>query len=70
LEGEKEHDSLLKFAINADNYHKSVILVTLDYSQPWNLVEELEKWLSVVERFLKAVQLPKGQKEKLQSACM
>ena len=42
LEGEKQHNSLLKFALNGENIHKSVIVITLDFSKPWDLVQSLK----------------------------
>merc|ERR1711879_122500 len=57
LEGEREHDSLLKFALNADNIHKSAVLITLDFSKPWDLAETLESWLETVTKHIKSLRL-------------
>lgn len=53
LEGEREHDSLLKFAVNKDNFHKLAIMITLDFSKPWDIVDSLKKWLETLEKHIK-----------------
>eukprot|EP01132_Coremiostelium_polycephalum_P002397 gene2397-2964_t len=42
LEGEAEHNDLLKFALNKENIQNCMIVITLDFSQPWNIVEQLK----------------------------
>lgn len=49
FEGEVGHDNLLSFALNENNFHSAVAMITLDYSQPWRLAESLRKWLGVLK---------------------
>jgi len=63
LEGEKEHDSLLKFALNGENIHKSVCIITLDFSQPWNLADELQQWIALLSNHIKSLNLPSSTKD-------
>jgi len=55
LEGESTQNDLLKFALNKDNIKNSMIIITLDFSQPWSIVESLKKWLSVLEEQIKQI---------------
>ncbi|GAM23489.1 hypothetical protein SAMD00019534_066640 [Acytostelium subglobosum LB1] len=70
LEGETAHHDLLKFALTPDNIAHSMIVITLDFSQPWNIVDSLKKWLGIVESHIKSIgssqkQLMKGLDDKL-----
>lgn len=69
LEGEREHDLLLKFALNAENIHKSVILITLDFTKPWNLIQELENWLETVQKHIKSLRLTSKVLEPMKNKC-
>jgi len=49
------HAPLVDFALNEKNISNSVVLVVLDFSQPWLLVESLEKWLKVLENHIEVL---------------
>ncbi|EGG17761.1 dynein light intermediate chain [Cavenderia fasciculata] len=55
LEGETEHNELLKFALNSDNIANSMVVITLDFSQPWNIVDSLKRWLHILEEHIKTI---------------
>lgn len=69
LEGERQHNSLLKFALNAENIHKSVVLITLDFSKPWDIVQTLENWLEEVTGLIKSLRLTSKVTEPLRNKC-
>ncbi|KAL0142995.1 dynein light intermediate chain-domain-containing protein [Mucor lusitanicus] len=39
---------LLKFAIRADTFVDSCVLILLDWTRPWKFVETLERWINVL----------------------
>eukprot|EP01133_Synstelium_polycarpum_P013434 gene13434-15832_t len=55
LEGETAHHDLLKFALSSQNIGQSMIVITLDFSQPWNIVDSLKKWLGILEEHINAI---------------
>ncbi|KYR01501.1 dynein light intermediate chain [Tieghemostelium lacteum] len=55
LEGETAHNDLLKFALNHENIKNCMIMITLDFSQPWSLVDSLKKWLNILEDHIKSI---------------
>ena len=55
LEGETKHNDLLQFAVNERTISNSLVLILLDFSQPWNLVNSLNRWLGIVENHIKSV---------------
>eukprot|EP01091_Cochliopodium_minus_P008471 TRINITY_DN1928_c0_g1_i1.p1 TRINITY_DN1928_c0_g1~~TRINITY_DN1928_c0_g1_i1.p1 ORF type:complete len:430 (-),score=156.64 TRINITY_DN1928_c0_g1_i1:49-1338(-) len=65
LEGEDMHKHLTKFVVNEQTIEDTLIVITLDLSSPWNLVQSLNKWLKIisdmVENVLKNMQLEKKQ---------
>jgi len=69
LEGEEEHKDLLKFCLNPSTIANSMILIVLDFSQPWNLVISLKRWLKIVEEHVSELikQLPSGTIEDLKN---
>lgn len=54
LEGELAFANMLDLAINENTAPKSLALIALDLSQPWTLVETLQKWIKVLENHLDA----------------
>lgn len=52
LEDEEVANELLQLALNRNNVAESIILVTLDMSKPWELVNSLTKWLRLIRNHL------------------
>lgn len=57
MEGEPELKELLKFGLNPDSIANCVVVISLDFSQPWNLIESLNKWLAVLQVILPSLNL-------------
>jgi len=70
LEGEPEHKDLLKFALNPTTIGNSVVMIALDFTQPWNLIETLNKWLGILQKHISSVsiQLPPGGHQELKNS--
>ncbi len=49
LEGEQEHKELLKFSLTPSTIANTAALIVIDFSQPWNLVTSLQRWLHILE---------------------
>ncbi|CAO3596772.1 unnamed protein product [Absidia cylindrospora] len=47
-----EHSALLKFVLNMEMITGTMILVVLDWSQPWSFVAKLQQWMQVVDQAL------------------
>ncbi|EFA84960.1 dynein light intermediate chain [Heterostelium album PN500] len=65
LEGETSHNDLLKFALTANNIAQSMIVIALDFSQPWNIVDSLKKWLAILETHIKSITPQNEKRESL-----
>lgn len=70
MEGEADPSQLLPFAINAKNVKDSLVMITLDLSQPWSMVASLNKWLKVIQAHMEALflELPSGIEEELKKS--
>jgi dynein light intermediate chain 1 len=55
LEGEEEHKPLLQFALNANSILNSLVIITLDFSQPWDLVFSLTRWLKILTSHVESI---------------
>mmetsp|Transcript_43470 Transcript_43470/g.70540 ORF Transcript_43470/g.70540 Transcript_43470/m.70540 type:complete len:499 (+) Transcript_43470:104-1600(+) len=55
LEGDLNHKDLLGLGLNAANLGDSVVVIALDMSKPWALMETLTKWLEALSEHVTAV---------------
>jgi len=55
LEGESAHKDLLQFAINENTISNCLVMIAIDFSQPWNLVESLNKWLDIIKKHIASI---------------
>jgi len=69
LDGQTEHKNLLRFGINTNTISKSIVLITLDFSKPWQLIESLQRWINVLIGHINSVvpQLKEGQYEEMKN---
>lgn len=52
LEGHRSYRSLLNFALPKERLSDTIVLITLDMSQPWNMMESLDNWTSVIREHI------------------
>jgi len=55
LEGEQAHKDLLQFAINDNTITNCLVIIVIDFSQPWTMVESLNKWLDIVKKHIASI---------------
>ena len=48
VDGDLAYRSLMRFALPKSMMNHSIVLLTVDMSQPWNIPETLDKWTSVL----------------------
>ncbi|KER22451.1 hypothetical protein T265_14856, partial [Opisthorchis viverrini] len=66
LDGDPEHSNLLKFAITKANIWHTMLVICLDLSDPWSLLNDLQLWLSIIEKHVTRLKLDPGELEMLQ----
>lgn len=55
LEGEVAHKELLQFGLQEKTVANALVVIALDLSQPWTMVEALKRWLGVLQTHLEGV---------------
>eukprot|EP00698_Gefionella_okellyi_P017950 TRINITY_DN5330_c0_g1_i1.p1 TRINITY_DN5330_c0_g1~~TRINITY_DN5330_c0_g1_i1.p1 ORF type:complete len:440 (-),score=79.87 TRINITY_DN5330_c0_g1_i1:26-1345(-) len=60
FDAESDFSSVLAQALNADNVTESAVLICLDLSQPWSLLDSLKKWFEVMKAHLGSLGLAPG----------
>ena len=48
LDGDPTHTGLLKYALTADNFKDTLIMVVASMSQPWSILKSLTNWLNII----------------------
>ena len=59
LEGAVAYGQLLKFAIDKENFNKTVVVIAVDLSKPWDIMASLDKWIELLESNLQGLNVPR-----------
>ncbi|KAF5395835.1 Cytoplasmic dynein 1 light intermediate chain 2, partial [Paragonimus heterotremus] len=65
LDGDPEHSNLLKFALNEPNIWHTMVVVCLDLSEPWSMLNDLQLWLRLLQQHVVRLKLKDGERHKL-----
>ena len=49
--------NLLKFALNADNFADTTVLLVCSMTKPWDIMNSLQHWVEVLEAHIKTLNL-------------
>ena len=58
LDGVVWHSQLLPFVLKKDLLRHTMVMIVVDLSQPWNVMESLERWAEVVQKHINSLQVP------------
>lgn len=48
LDGDTGHNNLLKFALDAETYPHTLVILTVTMTAPWGILEQLQHWASIL----------------------
>lgn len=51
------HSNLLKFALNEETIPDTTVILMASMTQPWNILNSLEKWTSILEEHIKRLNI-------------
>eukprot|EP01094_Clydonella_sp_ATCC50884_P015832 TRINITY_DN2649_c0_g1_i2.p1 TRINITY_DN2649_c0_g1~~TRINITY_DN2649_c0_g1_i2.p1 ORF type:complete len:463 (-),score=167.43 TRINITY_DN2649_c0_g1_i2:2571-3959(-) len=68
LEGEREHTDLLSFALNEENIESSIAVLCVDMSEPWELEEQLMRWIELLSAHINSLRLPSAVQQRCRKA--
>ena len=57
-DGDGSCTSLLKFALNENNFEHTLIAFVVSMSTPWSIVESLNKWAAILHDHIKKLNIP------------
>jgi dynein light intermediate chain 1 len=64
LDGVVWHSQLLPFVLKTDTLRHTMVMIVADLSQPWNVMESLERWAEVVQKHINSLKVdPQDLKE-------
>ncbi|XP_071507697.1 cytoplasmic dynein 1 light intermediate chain 2-like [Diadema antillarum] len=66
LSGENEHEDLLRYALRADNLEHTLVIIAVDMSRPWQVMDSLQKWTQVIRRHVDSLRIPPEQLRELE----
>ena len=58
LDGVVWHSQLLPFVLTRDTIHHTTVMIVVDLSQPWGIMESLQRWAEVVRKHIQSLRLP------------
>ncbi len=73
LDGVVWHSQLLPFVLTRETLPHTTVLLVADLSQPWGILESLERWAQVVRKHVSTLNIPpkelKDMEDKSESLC-
>lgn len=57
LEGDRSHRSLLDIALPKSRISDTILIITVDMSQPWSIIESVEKWTTIIREHMDQLQM-------------
>ena len=58
LDGVVWHSQLLPFVLTKDTIEHTSVMIVVDMSQPWGIMESLERWAAVVRKHIQSLKIP------------
>ena len=58
LDGVVWHSSLLPFVLTKSTIDHTTVMIVVDMSQPWGIMESLERWAEVVRKHIQSLNIP------------
>lgn len=67
LDGDPSHASLLRFALTEENYTDTTIVFTVSMTSPWNIMDQLSTWASILQDHIDKLDLSAERTKTLQN---
>jgi len=68
LDGDSAHANLLNFALTEKNYEDTTVLINVAMTTPWNMMDQLQNWASLLQDHIDKLRLTAEQVKGLQAA--
>lgn len=57
LDGVVWHSQLLPFVLEEKNVNETLVMIVIDLSQPWNVLDSLERWTGVLRKHIDSLKI-------------
>ena len=69
LDGDPHHTGLLKFALTKENFADTLVLLVVSMSQPWSILESLQKWTQILQDHINRLKIPPEEMYEYEQSC-
>lgn len=69
LDGDTQHTNLLKYALTEENFAHTLVLLVVSMAQPWNIMDSLQKWITVLRQHIEKLKIPKETLREYEQSC-
>ena len=69
LDGVVWHSQLLPFVLKRDTLSHTMVMIVVDLSQPWGVVESLQRWAEVLQKHINSLQVDPQQIREMEENC-
>ena len=66
LDGVVWHRDLLPFVLQEKTVDDTIVMIVVDLSQPWNVLESLERWTGVVSKHVNSLKISEKQRKAME----
>lgn len=66
LDGVVWHKELLPFVLNKNNIDNTLVMIVVDLTQPWAVLDSLERWSEVIYRHVMSLKIPDKQRSAME----
>lgn len=69
LDGVVWHSHLLPFSLNKSSVEHTGVMIVVDMTQPWNIMESLERWIELLRKHIDSLGLPNKVSKEMRERC-
>ncbi|XP_035680572.1 cytoplasmic dynein 1 light intermediate chain 1-like isoform X2 [Branchiostoma floridae] len=66
MDGDSHHRGLLRFALSAENIEHTLVMLAVDMSRPWTILESLQKWADIIHHHIDRLKVPPEKMKELE----
>jgi len=68
LDGVEYQEQLLHYVLSKEKCHNTLVVIAVDLSQPWEVMDSLQRWTEVVRNHLNSLKIPHKEYADMQEA--
>ena len=68
LDGVEYQEQLLHYVLSKEKCQNTLVVIAVDLSQPWDVMESLQRWTEVVRAHLNSLKIPHKEYADMQEA--